>query len=56
MWQERWPEASLDEIPVDHVTNGIHVPTWIGLEFTELFEKYLGADWLEKQHDAKNIA
>jgi len=56
MWQERWPDSSLDDIPITHVTNGIHVPTWIGLEFTQLFEKYIGVDWLECQDDISRWA
>lgn len=37
----RWPEA---EVPVGHVTNGIHVPTWISRAARPVWEKALGAD------------
>ena len=38
-------------MPIDHVTNGIHVPTWAEPKITLLFNKYLGSDWLEKHDD-----
>ena len=30
MWTALWPERAADEVPIGHVTNGVHVPTWIG--------------------------
>jgi len=51
MWHHLWPDRSTDEIPIDHVTNGIHVPTWIDRRLGNItFNQYLGRDWLEK-HD-----
>ncbi len=51
MWRHLWPDLSEDEIPIDHVTNGIHVPTWIDRRLGNIvFNQYLGRDWLEK-HD-----
>ena len=29
MWQHLWPESSLEKVPIEHVTNGVHVPSWI---------------------------
>ena len=45
MWTHVWPKRSDDEVPITHVTNGVHVPTWISYEFALLFERYLGPDW-----------
>lgn len=50
MWHSLWPEVPEDKVPIAHVTNGIHVPTWIAAELGKLFEKYLGEDWIDK-HD-----
>ena len=30
MWRDLWPGRALDDVPIGHVTNGVHVPTWIG--------------------------
>ncbi|MBU0986578.1 MAG: alpha-glucan family phosphorylase, partial [Proteobacteria bacterium] len=45
MWSHVWPGRPEDEIPISHVTNGVHVPTWISRENAQLFERYLGPDW-----------
>jgi len=50
MWQSLWPDLPEDKIPIDHVTNGVHVPTWTEPKVELLFNKYLGPDWLE-DHD-----
>lgn len=43
-----WPGYSLEEIPVDSVTNGIHIPSWVSLEMTALLTRYLGHRWAEE--------
>ena len=51
MWRSMWPNvASDDEVPIGHVTNGVHVPSWVSPPFRDLFHRYLGPDW-ELQHD-----
>ena len=40
----RWPE---DEIPVGHVTNGVHMPTWDSAAADDLWTEACGKDrWL----------
>ena len=51
MWQVLWPDLPVDKVPIDHVTNGIHVPTWVEPKMMLLFNKYLGPDWLDKHDD-----
>ncbi|HEY2962617.1 MAG TPA: alpha-glucan family phosphorylase [Pyrinomonadaceae bacterium] len=48
LWQKLWPEKKLEEIPITHVTNGVHVPTWISPLLRYLFEAYIGKDWEKK--------
>ncbi|KPJ99603.1 MAG: alpha-glucan phosphorylase [Desulfobacterales bacterium SG8_35] len=50
MWQNLWPDADENQVPIEHVTNGVHVPTWIEPKMELLFNKYLGSDWLD-EHD-----
>jgi starch phosphorylase len=50
MWQSLWQGLPEDKIPIEHVTNGVHVPTWTEPKMELLFNKYLGPDWLE-DHD-----
>jgi starch phosphorylase len=51
MWNQLWPDRERDQVPIGHVTNGVHVPTWIGKHMRELFDRYLGADWNERATD-----
>jgi starch phosphorylase len=51
MWAPLLQEASPTPRSVMSVTNGVHLPTWVNGEMNALFEKYLGADWLERHDD-----
>jgi starch phosphorylase len=51
MWQSVWPGKPVSEIPIGHVTNGIHSPTWVAGEINGLFKKYVGPNWLDRQDD-----
>ncbi len=46
MWRELWSDREVDEVPIGHVTNGVHVPTWIGAPVRRLFDEQLGEGWL----------
>jgi starch phosphorylase len=50
MWQSLWPDQPEDKVPIDYVTNGVHVPTWIEPKLELLFSKYLGPAW-RAHHD-----
>ena len=55
MWHHLWPELPVDKVPIDYVTNGVHVPTWISRRLGDvIFNQYLGRDWLE-EHDKRAI-
>ena len=45
MWARIWPGRSEEEIPIGHITNGVHVPSWISIENSLLFERYLSPNW-----------
>lgn len=45
MWSNVWPGRPVEEIPIRYVTNGIHIPSWISIENSMLFERYLGPEW-----------
>jgi len=49
MWQIVWPELSREQIPITHITNGVHVRPGLAGRWAELFEKYLGKDWERSQ-------
>jgi starch phosphorylase len=51
MWAALWPERSVDDVPIGHVTNGVHLPTWLGGPMRALLDRHLGDGWLERADD-----
>jgi starch phosphorylase len=51
MWMTLWPDREIDDVPIDYVTNGVHLPTWIGPPMRELLDRHLGDDWLTRAAD-----
>lgn len=45
-----WKDIPLDFVPVDYITNGVHLPTWIADEFKSLYNRYLGEEWYLKPY------
>ena len=53
MWKSIWPGVPEDEVPIGHVTNGVHFRSWISFEMNQLYDRYLGPKWREEHADAK---
>jgi starch phosphorylase len=51
MWHFIWPERREDDVPISHITNGIHTSTWLARRLGHLFDSYLGADWRDNLDD-----
>ncbi|HZD57597.1 MAG TPA: alpha-glucan family phosphorylase [Anaerolineales bacterium] len=51
MWHFLWPEKRADDVPITHVTNGVHTGTWLARRLHHLFGRYLGPDWSEHLDD-----
>jgi starch phosphorylase len=51
MWQGMWPGRPVDEVPITHVTNGVHHPTWLSRPMRELLDRHLGEGWIERAAD-----
>jgi starch phosphorylase len=51
MWNVLWPEREVAAVPIGHVTNGVHVPTWIGAPMRSLLERHLGPQWMRASAD-----
>ncbi len=48
MWQWMYPKQ---QVPIGHITNGIHTQTWLGRRMRQLFDKHLPADWTQHIDD-----
>jgi starch phosphorylase len=51
MWQPLFPERPVDTVPIGHVTNGVHVPSWMAPSMRELLDRHLAPGWLARQAD-----
>ncbi|HEY1800341.1 MAG TPA: alpha-glucan family phosphorylase [Terriglobales bacterium] len=52
MWTGLCPGKPEDEVPIGHITNGVHVPTWLAPQMFRLYDRHLGAGWQEHSSDA----
>lgn len=53
MWHGLWPQLPVWEVPITSITNGVHLPSWLNLELSDLYDQYLQPDWRERFSDAK---
>ena len=45
MWMPLHPGLREDQVPIGHITNGVHVSTWLAPQMRQVYERHLGADW-----------
>jgi len=45
MWHGLWADRPVEDVPITHVTNGVHVPSWVGAPMRRLLDHHLGAGW-----------
>ncbi len=45
MWHGLWPSRPEGEVPIGHITNGVHTPTWLAPEMRLLYDRHLRPDW-----------
>jgi len=50
MWRPLWNMRSEQEVPIGHITNGVHVSGWLAPQMYHLYERHLGTGWLEDFH------
>ena len=53
MWKGLFPGKGEDEIPIGHITNGVHEPSWIAPQMARLYDRHLGTGWQEHSSEAK---
>ncbi len=51
MWHFLWQDKPVEEVPITHITNGVHTRTWLARRMGVLYERYLGRDWLQRLDD-----
>jgi starch phosphorylase len=51
MWKGLWPGLPLNEVPIGHVTNGVHARTWVSSGMVDLLDRYFGPHFEEEPTD-----
>lgn len=45
MWQPLWPDRTEEEIPIGHITNGVHIQSWLAWQMQQLYDRHFPAGW-----------
>ena len=45
MWRGLYPGRPEDAVPIGHITNGVHVPSWLAPQMAKLYDRHLGMNW-----------
>jgi starch phosphorylase len=53
MWNQIWPNLPEEDVPIEGITNGIHIPSWISSDMEGLLDRYLGRRWTEDPDNSK---
>ena len=52
MWTGLYPGKPEDDVPIGHITNGVHVPSWLAPQMFRLYDRHLGKGWHEHSSEA----
>jgi starch phosphorylase len=47
MWNFLWADKNEEEVPITHITNGVHVSNWMARRLSNLFKEYIADDWYD---------
>jgi starch phosphorylase len=53
MWKVLYPGRSEEAVPIGHITNGVHVPSWLAPQMCRLYDRHLGVGWQSQSGSAK---
>ena len=51
MWNGLWPGCPEENVPIGHVTNGVHVMSWLAPSIARLYDRCLRPTWVDHQSD-----
>jgi starch phosphorylase len=52
MWKPLYPGSREERVPIGHITNGVHVRTWLAPQMRLVYDRHLGARWAERSSDS----
>jgi starch phosphorylase len=47
IWHNLFPNVSVQDTPINYITNGVHIDTWLAEPMADLYSKYIGSNWRE---------
>ena len=53
MWVGLFPGIGEEQVPIGHITNGVHVQTWLAPQMRQVYDRHLGPDWPQRASDAR---
>src|SRR5271170_4231522 len=53
MWTGLFRDTLEDDVPIGHITNGVHVPSWLAPQMFRLYDRHLGTNWHQRSSEAK---
>ncbi len=53
MWQGLWPSRSAADVPIAHITNAVHTPSWLAVPMSRFYQRLLGPDWQDKMCESE---
>jgi starch phosphorylase len=53
MWTGLYPGRSEEAVPIGHITNGVHVPSWLAPQMFRLYDRHLGSGWHEHSGESR---
>ncbi|HET7220520.1 MAG TPA: alpha-glucan family phosphorylase, partial [Vicinamibacterales bacterium] len=52
MWSALYPDRPEDRVPIGHITNGVHVQTWLAPQMRQVYDRHLGPNWTARASDS----
>ncbi len=54
MWAHLWPWRVEEEIPIGHITNGVHVPSWLAWQMLQLYDRNFPVNWFKNMFEPES--
>ena len=56
MWRSLWPGRAVEAVPIVHVTNGVHLPSWVGAPMRRVLDRHFGENWWRRASEVATWA
>ncbi|MCA9175389.1 MAG: alpha-glucan family phosphorylase [Planctomycetales bacterium] len=53
MWAHLWPWRVEEEIPIGHITNGVHIPSWLAWQMSQLYDRHFPNGWMQRMGESE---